>query len=183
MPKGLHALDDVPYGPDEVRIAEHLALIPEHGSGSFFKDVNRVEPGHFVIVTPSGETAKRHWEPRRDTLKLASADDYAEALRHHLDRAVEARLRGAGARSRPISAPAWTAPRWRRRRRGCWRRPAARWWRSPRFPARAMSAPRDICGTKARSPRRPRRFIRTWNMCWCVRTAAGSWTGSTAISS
>jgi asparagine synthase (glutamine-hydrolysing) len=96
MPKGLHALDEVPYGPDEVRIAEHLALIPEHGSGSFFKDVNRVEPGHLAIVTPSGVTAKRHWEPRRDTLKLASADDYAEALRYHLDRAVEARLRGAG---------------------------------------------------------------------------------------
>ncbi len=96
MPKGLHALDDVPYGPDEVCVAEYLALIPEHGSGSFFKDVNRVEPGHFVIVTPLGETAKRHWEPRRYTLKLDSADDYAEALRHQLDRAVETRLRGAG---------------------------------------------------------------------------------------
>jgi asparagine synthase (glutamine-hydrolysing) len=96
MPKGLHALDDVPYGPDEIRVAEHLALLPEYGPSSFFKDVNRVEPGHFVILTASGVTAQNHWEPRRDILKLASADEYAEALRHHLDRAVEAQLRGAG---------------------------------------------------------------------------------------
>jgi asparagine synthase (glutamine-hydrolysing) len=96
MPKGLHALDDVPYGPDEIRVAEHLALIPEYGPRSFFKDVNRVETGQVVIVKASGMTARRHWEPRRDILKLACADDYAEALRHHLDRAVEARLRGAG---------------------------------------------------------------------------------------
>jgi asparagine synthase (glutamine-hydrolysing) len=95
MPKGLHALDDVPYGPDEIRVAEHLALIPEYGPRSFFKDINRVETGQVVILTASGVTARHHWEPRRDTLKLASADDYAEALRHHLDRAVEARLRGA----------------------------------------------------------------------------------------
>jgi asparagine synthase (glutamine-hydrolysing) len=96
MPKGLHALDDVPYGPDEIRIAEDLALVPDYGPSSFFKDVNRVEMGHVVIVTASGVTSRSHWEPRRDILKLASADDYAEALRHHLDRAVETRLRGAG---------------------------------------------------------------------------------------
>jgi asparagine synthase (glutamine-hydrolysing) len=96
MPKGLHALDDVPYGPDEIRVAEHLALLLEFGPRSFFKDVNKVETGHLVIVTASGVTARRHWEPRRDILKLASTNDYVEALRHHLDRAVEAQLRGAG---------------------------------------------------------------------------------------
>src|SRR5262249_39220822 len=37
MPKGLHALADVPYAPDEDRIAEFLVLMPEAGTQSFFQ--------------------------------------------------------------------------------------------------------------------------------------------------
>ncbi|MEI9990625.1 MAG: asparagine synthase-related protein [Rhizomicrobium sp.] len=95
MPKGLHTLADVPRAPDEERAAEFLALLPEYGSKSFFKDVERVEAGHLAVVTPNGIAARRHWEPQRRTLKLARAEDYAEALRHHLDQAVRAQLRGA----------------------------------------------------------------------------------------
>ena len=36
MPKGLHALPDVPYAADEERIAEFLALMPEAGTKAFF---------------------------------------------------------------------------------------------------------------------------------------------------
>ena len=36
MPKGLHALPDVPYAADEERIAEFLALMPETGSKELF---------------------------------------------------------------------------------------------------------------------------------------------------
>ncbi len=98
MPKGLHALPDIPYAPDEVRQAEFLAIMPEYGPRSFFKDICRVESGHAVSVTPAGAVARRHWQPRRETLKLAGQADYAEGLRHHLDRAVEARLRGSDGR-------------------------------------------------------------------------------------
>ena len=95
MPKGLHVLPEVPRQPDEERIAEFLVLLPESGSRSFFKDVERVEAGHVVTVTKGGITAHRHWEPQRRILKLASGDEYAEALRYHLDQAVRPRLRGA----------------------------------------------------------------------------------------
>lgn len=98
MPKGLHALPEVPYAPDEVRAAEFLALMPEYGPRSFFEDICRVEPGQVLAVTPAGIDARRHWEPRRETLRLSSYSDYVEGLRHHLDRAVEARLRGSGGR-------------------------------------------------------------------------------------
>jgi asparagine synthase (glutamine-hydrolysing) len=98
MPKGLHALADIPYGPDEERIAELLALLPEYGSQSFFRDVARVDTGHVVTHNADGTTVHRHWEPRRETLKLANLDAYDEALRQHLDDAVRARLRGAEAR-------------------------------------------------------------------------------------
>ncbi|MFZ0844431.1 MAG: asparagine synthase-related protein [Pseudolabrys sp.] len=95
MPKGLLALPGVPYAPDEERMAEFLVLMPEFGSPTFFQGIERVEPGHVVTITETGLTARRHWEPTRQTIKLASADEYAEALRHHLDEAVRCRLRGA----------------------------------------------------------------------------------------
>jgi asparagine synthase (glutamine-hydrolysing) len=95
MPKGLHTLPDVPYAPDEERIAEFLVLMPESGSRTFFQGIERVVPGHVVTVTAAGVRARSHWEPKRQTIKLASTDEYAEALRHHLDEAVRCRLRGA----------------------------------------------------------------------------------------
>jgi asparagine synthase (glutamine-hydrolysing) len=94
MPKGLHALAEIPYAPDEDRVAEFLTLLPESGTQSFFKGVERVEPGHIVTVTPSGVASRRYWEPRRRTIRLGSADDYVEAARHHLDQATRQRLRG-----------------------------------------------------------------------------------------
>lgn len=95
MPKGLHSLPKIPRAPDEDRIAEFLALMPESGSQSFFKGVERVEAGCFATVTPNGLTAQRHWEPQRKILKLAGAEAYAEGLRYHLDQAVQAQMRGA----------------------------------------------------------------------------------------
>lgn len=94
MPKGLHALADVPYAPDEQRVAEFLALFPEGGSASFYRGIERVEPGHAVVVTQSGVSTRRYWNPKRRTINLASTDAYGEALRHHLDEATRARLRG-----------------------------------------------------------------------------------------
>jgi asparagine synthase (glutamine-hydrolysing) len=95
MPKGLHALSDVPYAPDQERISKWLALDTDVGSKSFFLDVERVEPGHMVCVTFNGARARRFWMPRRNTISLRSPQEYAEAMRHHLDQAVRCRLRGA----------------------------------------------------------------------------------------
>lgn len=97
MPKGLHALADIPYAPDEERVAELLALIPEHGPQSFFRDIRRVESGHCVTVTSDGERSIRHWNPTRAMPAERNGDPVRE-LRGHLDRAVAARLRGAGSR-------------------------------------------------------------------------------------
>jgi asparagine synthase (glutamine-hydrolysing) len=96
MPKGLHALADVPYAPDEEQVAEFLALLPQSGSHSFFREIERVEPGHVVMATAQRVAARRFWEPRRTPLRLKTAGDYADALHSHLDTAVRCRLRGAG---------------------------------------------------------------------------------------
>lgn len=98
MPKGLHALADVPHAPDEERIAEFLALLPEYGSQSFFKGIERVEAGHIVTVTRTDFRARRHWNWQGHKLSLTSPGDYAEGLRHHLDQAVRSQLRGVNGR-------------------------------------------------------------------------------------
>ena len=94
MPKGLHALPDIPYVADEERVAEWLALIPESGPQSFFQGIERVEAGHIVTVTRNRVASRRYWQPSRRAIKLAGPAEYAEAARHHLDQATRARLRG-----------------------------------------------------------------------------------------
>lgn len=94
MPKGLHALPDVPYAPDEEKVAELLLLLPEAGTRSYFAGIERVPVGHTVTISDSAVTVRRHWFPSSRTIVLGSADEYAEALRHHLDDAVRRQLRG-----------------------------------------------------------------------------------------
>src|SRR5262249_11712250 len=94
MPKGLHALPDVPYKPDEQRIAEALVLMPDTGTRSFFYGIERVEPGHVAAVSASGLTTWRHWQPAGRRTVFGRTEDYGEALRELLDQAVRCRLRG-----------------------------------------------------------------------------------------
>jgi len=96
MPKGLHALAEIPRVADEERLAEFLALLPEYGSQSFFKGIERVEPGHVVTVTESELRVHRHWNWQRYASSSSKTEEYVDAFRHHLDRAVESRLRGSG---------------------------------------------------------------------------------------
>lgn len=98
MPKGLHALGEVPRGPDEVRMAEFVVLLPEQGPRTFFKDVERVEPGHVLTISAEGSVSRRYWEPVRRVIALKNSAEYDEGLRHHLEQATRARLRGAGER-------------------------------------------------------------------------------------
>jgi asparagine synthase (glutamine-hydrolysing) len=95
MPKGLHALEEIPRRPDEETNLEFLALLHEYGSRTFFAGVERVEPGCFVEVRSAAVRKVRHWEPRRRPIRLDGQGEYVEAMREHLDRAVAAQLRGA----------------------------------------------------------------------------------------
>jgi asparagine synthase (glutamine-hydrolysing) len=94
MPKGLHALPEVPRAPDSEALTRFLSLVPEGGSRSFFQGVERVEAGHVRIFTRAGVSARAYWQPSRTPLRLKRDDDYVDAVREALDRAVSARLRG-----------------------------------------------------------------------------------------
>lgn len=96
MPKGLHALPEVPYGADEQAVAEFVTLMPEGGGRSFFKDINIVEPACVVTVTREGLRSRRYWNPTPSALARPRSEDFVEGLRHHLDQATRSRLRRAG---------------------------------------------------------------------------------------
>jgi len=96
MAKGLHALSEIPYEADEERVIEELALMPDIGSRTFFKGIERVEPGHVVSVTRDRVESRRYWRPAPPRLCLRRPEDYQEALREGFDRAVACRLRGTG---------------------------------------------------------------------------------------
>lgn len=94
MPKGLHALPDIPYAPDEQHMAEFVTLMPVGDSRSFFEGIELVRAGHVATVTRQGMTSRRYWQPSRREVRQSKASDFVEGLRHHLDEATRARLRG-----------------------------------------------------------------------------------------
>lgn len=94
MPKGLHALPEVPYRAGAAAAADFLAILPEGGE-SFFAGIERVPPGRALTFTADGREERRLWTPRDEPLRLRP-EEYAEGLRAELDRAVACRLRRAG---------------------------------------------------------------------------------------
>ncbi|HYI40111.1 MAG TPA: asparagine synthase-related protein [Allosphingosinicella sp.] len=96
MPKGLHALPELPPSPDREAVAGFLALMPEDGSETFFHGIEKVRAGEIVAVTREGLQASRWWRPALAPLGLKRPEDYAEALREQMERAVAVRLRGTG---------------------------------------------------------------------------------------
>lgn len=93
---GLHALDFVPRGADEGRLLEVLAGLPHEGRTTFFRGIERVEPGEVVEFGRGATAARIFWSPPAGEIRLGSHAEYAEALTEKIDQAVAARLRGAG---------------------------------------------------------------------------------------
>lgn len=96
MPKGLHALDDVPYAADPRSAADFLALMPETGTETYFTGIERTPPGHVTLVTPDRIVTRDHGRPRRRPVRFRRSADYASALIELMETAVRARLRVDG---------------------------------------------------------------------------------------
>lgn len=104
MPRGLHALPEVPYEADEDLLARALDLVPPDPHGTCFRNISRVGIGECVIVDADSETRRVHWNPSPEPLHLRRASDYAEAMRAEMDRAVRVRLPAAGSVAAHLSA-------------------------------------------------------------------------------
>ncbi len=101
-PRALLALPGVPDTLDEGRFARSLLDLPGDPEGSFYTAIRRLQPGQQAILSEGRLRHRRYWEPdygRR--LILKRDDDYVEAARELLDRAVKACLRIEGT---PVAA-------------------------------------------------------------------------------
>ncbi len=101
-PHALFALGDIPCIPDRQKIADALSFFPADAARSYFEAVQRIRPGEMMTVTPDTvrQTVFYRLEDRVREVRLPSDDDYVEAAREHLDRAVTAQLRSA----RPVGS-------------------------------------------------------------------------------
>lgn len=95
MPRGLHALEEVPRRPDEETLGRALDLAPSDETRTCFRNVHQVVNGSVVVVSENGVRTRNFWAPPKHRLRLRRAEDYQEALRETLDRAVASTLRGA----------------------------------------------------------------------------------------
>lgn len=98
MPTGLHGPGGIGCAVDKASLDAFLAHAPPAGTRSFFRGVERVPAGHVLTVSSAGERLRRYWRPCLDPLRLPRPDDYAEAARAHLDRAVADQSRRAEGR-------------------------------------------------------------------------------------
>jgi asparagine synthase (glutamine-hydrolysing) len=94
MPKGLHALPGVARRPDVAAVADYLAFIPDCGPESFFAGIEKAPAGTLIHVDGAGSTCAAYWAPSRQSSAAKTETEAHEAVRHELDRATAARLRG-----------------------------------------------------------------------------------------
>jgi asparagine synthase (glutamine-hydrolysing) len=87
--------------PDEEALARYLIGLPQAGTASFHADISRVPPAHKVSIKGRAVQIRRYWRPAPAQIAAKSFDDYVDAYRFELDRAVACRLRGAEA---PLAA-------------------------------------------------------------------------------
>lgn len=98
LARGLHALPEIPRRPDPEHLTNFIALLPPLGSTSFYLGVERVRPGHVVTVTRTRLQSRRYWYPQPVHQGFRRFEEWRDAFRAELDRAVRVRLRGSGSR-------------------------------------------------------------------------------------
>lgn len=61
---------------------------------TFFAGVSSIPPAHMAIVTPERTVVRRYWDfDPKQKIRFGSFNEYADAFRHHFERAVQRRLR------------------------------------------------------------------------------------------
>jgi asparagine synthase (glutamine-hydrolysing) len=96
IPQALRTLPGIDGRPDLASLAAFVADLPRRGTASYFKGIERVEPGEILTITPSGIRRLRHARTSSASSGRAGGADLVEAYRFHLDQAVESCLRGVG---------------------------------------------------------------------------------------
>lgn len=82
----------IPATLDDLTVGGYLAGLAEEPGRTFFQNVHRLRPGHFMIATPAGERQEAYWDLAESRpIRYRRREQYAEHLRELLDRAVRNR--------------------------------------------------------------------------------------------
>jgi asparagine synthase (glutamine-hydrolysing) len=101
MQKGLLALPNLHRKFRESYTAAWLACLKSDWTGSFFEEIQRLPPGHFLRVTPQTFETRQYWHPANaKPIRFRKDEEYPEALLEIFDRATQARLRS----TRPVGS-------------------------------------------------------------------------------
>lgn len=93
--KALLALPGVSRDVNELKIADYLVAEFEDKEITFYKDVSRLPPAHFLTVTPRGISKNCYWKLDGGyELKGLTDEEYAAAFSELFTEAVRCRLRG-----------------------------------------------------------------------------------------
>ncbi|MCI0650481.1 MAG: asparagine synthase-related protein [Planctomycetes bacterium] len=92
----LLALPWIPREPDELRIADYVAVYFDDREATFYRAIRRLPPAHALAVQPAAARTRRYWalDPAREIVP-ASDEEAAERFRALFCDAVGARLRRA----------------------------------------------------------------------------------------
>jgi asparagine synthase (glutamine-hydrolysing) len=94
VPEALFALSWVPRLLNKDKVGDTLVQRGLNGETTYYQQIYRVLPGFTINVSDKGLTKVRFWNPEDiATIRLTRDEDYVEALREILSKAVKARLR------------------------------------------------------------------------------------------
>ncbi len=93
--KALHTLSEVPKLENPERIADYVAGIEADTKSTFFKNIFRLPPGHFIVIFPDKTSRVRYHEFTPAKLDCRNSREYEEEFREIFIDAVKVRLRSA----------------------------------------------------------------------------------------
>lgn len=94
----LLALPGVASDLDEAHLAAFVADTPVGGDSTFYRDIRRLPPASYMVVTAEGaSTVHEYWQPDWERrLRFSRDEDYVEEARRLLDQAVRRCLPTSG---------------------------------------------------------------------------------------
>ncbi len=94
--KALLCLPEVPRRLNETKLADLLVPMDEDNTITFYRDIQRLAPGHCLAVSRGETRLWSYWalDPSAE-LRLGSDEEYAEAFREVFTEAVRCRLRSS----------------------------------------------------------------------------------------
>jgi asparagine synthase (glutamine-hydrolysing) len=94
MPKGLFALGEFSNALDATELGAHVALLPQEGTRTLYRDLSRVPPGHYLLVQGERRRLVQYWPgPFKEPARSGDYREHVEEFGRLYTQAVRACLR------------------------------------------------------------------------------------------